>query len=47
MESLYKCQMTEYNPPQDYPSDTIQRNGKLQTVQLSFEILNAEKQLCL
>ena len=36
-----KRKMTEYDPPKDYPSELIPKNGKLQSVELSFDILNA------
>jgi len=35
-----KCKMSEYNPPLDYPIDLIPSDGKLQSVELSFDMLN-------
>ena len=36
-----RCNMTEYNPPPEYPKEALQSNGKLKTMELTFDILNA------
>ena len=36
-----KCKMTEFDPPLDYPPELIPKNVKLQSVELSVEILIA------
>ena len=39
-----ECEMTEYEPPSNYPSEFIPKNGKLEPGELSFDILKSVDQ---